>query len=521
MIETITRTDDSIVQIQARARRSTGICPGCGQRSSRLHSRYRRSLADAPVGGQPVRIVLSVRRFFCPNTGCERRTFAEQIDGLTRRHGRRSVPLRQTLTTIGLFLAGRAGARLARQLAVPVSRMTLLRLVRSLPDRVPGETTAIGVDDFALCRGHVYGTILIDMHTHQPVDVLPDRTADTLTEWLQQRTGVQTVCRDRAGAYAEGGRAGAPDATQVADRWHLWHNLTEAVEKTVTSHRAELAPPPETDHSDQIEGVALASVPQPAAQDEGQQVEARLVTRTRERFAAVQQYRRRGDSITAIGRELELDRRTVRRFANAESLEELLTTTRARESLLDAYKPYLHQRFNSGHTDAAALTSEIKELGYRGSAKTVRRYLQPFRATLTAPPPLPMPPSVRQVTGWLTRHPDSLNEDERLDLKQVLNRSQPLATTHQQVHEFADILTNRRGHRIQEWMRQVQTSGCAALRSFASGLANDLDAVIAGLTLEYSSGAVEGNVNRIKTIKRQMYGRASFDLLRKRILNPA
>src|SRR5699024_7697022 len=253
----------------------------------------------------------------------------------------------------------------------------------------------------------------------------------------------------------------------------------------------------------------------------GQQVEARLVTRTRERFAAVQQYRRRGDSITAIGRELELDRRTVRRFANAESLEELLTTTRARESLLDAYKPYLHQRFNSGHTDAAALTSEIKELGYRGSAKTVRRYLQPFRATLTAPPPLPMPPSVRQVTGWLTRHPDSLNEDERLDLKQVLNRSQPLATTHQQVHEFADILTNRRGHRIQEWMRQVQTSGCAALRSFASGLANDLDAVIAGLTLEYSSGAVEGNVNRIKTIKRQMYGRASFDLLRKRILNPA
>ena len=513
MIEQITRVD-GVVEIAARARGSGAVCPDCGQRSCRVHGRYRRCLADAAVGGQPVRIRLLVRRFTCASTTCRRRTFAEQVDGLTVRYGRHSLLLRAILQTIGLLLAGRAGARLSRRLATPVSRMTLLRLVRAMPEPVPGEVSAVGIDDFALRRGHVYGTIVIDIDTHRPLEVLPDRTADTVAAWLKQHPGIAVICRDRAGAYAEAARTGAPDAVQVADRWHLWHNLCEAVDKTVAAHRADLQPEP-AEHDDE-------QVAEPAEQQtDALEIGGRLVTRTCERYVAVQALREQQRTITAISRELGLDRRTARRFARAQNVEELLVKARTRGSLLDAYKPYLHERFNTGHTDAAALTAEITALGYRGSDKTVRRYLQPFRAAMTAPPAVPLAPSVRQVTGWLTRHPDSLDEDERLHRKAILTRSSALSTTARQVSEFAQMLTTRHGDKLDDWLNDVDCAGAPALRSFANGLRHDLDAVTAGLTTNYSSGAVEGTVNRIKMIKRQMYGRANFDLLRKRILNPA
>jgi transposase len=500
------------VVIEARARGDTAVCPGCGQRSDRIHSRYARSLADAAIGGQPVRIRLWVRRFRCLAPRCAQRTFAEQIDGLTVRYGRHSLLLRRILERVGLLVAGRAGARLMRQLAAPVSRMTLLRLVRALPEPAPTEVIEVGVDDFALRRGHVYGTVIIDVASHRPLEVLPDRTAQTLVDWLAQHPEVRVICRDRAGAYAEGARLGAPQAVQVADRWHLWHNLVEAVDKTVVAHRAELRAGPV-----QPEDAEPSSPPA----TETEPAEGRLVTRTRERFTAVHQLRQVGRSLSAISRELGLDLHTVRRFARAERVEELLVKARSRSSLLDAFKPYLHERFTAGCTDAAALTAEITALGFRGSEQTVRRYLHPFRATRTAPPPVPVPPSVRQVTGWLTRRPDELSEDEGLELKQVLARSDALATTGRQVQAFAEMLTGRHGERLEEWVRDVEDTGAPALRSFVAGVRTDLAAVTAGLTLDYNSGPVEGTVNRIKMIKRQMFGRAKFDLLRKRILNPA
>jgi transposase len=485
-----------------------------------VHSRYDRTLADAPVSGRRMRIRLRIRRFFCPTAGCPTRTFAEQVEGLTTRHARRTPLLRSMLETIGLALAGRAGARMATHLGALVSRDTLLRLVRALPDPPPTPLTAVGVDDFALRRGHVYGTVLIDMITHRPLDLLPDREADTLAAWLRERPGIEVICRDRSSAYAEGARAGAPHATQVADRWHLWHNLAEAVEKTVIAHRHDLIepqpePPTDADPDTTEMSTVDASVPEP---EDDTPAENRLLTRTRERYAAVQQLLADGASISGICRTLHLDRKTVQRFARAVTVEELLAKAHNRGSLLDRFKPYLHERFNAGTTDAARLTEEISAMGYRGSDKTVRRYLHPFRATLTAPPARPTPPTVRQVTGWLTRRPENLTESQTLRLKNILARSPALRTTHDLVRGFAAILTQRRGHQLPAWMDQVEQLGSAALRSLVAGLRTDLGAVTAGLTLPWSSGPVEGTVNRIKMLKRQMYGRARLDLLRKRIL---
>jgi transposase len=515
----VERVEDAgnAVLITARSRAAEAACHRCGLSSAQVNSRYRRRLQDLAAGGRAVMIDLEVRRFFCSNPECELRTFAEQVPAVTQRHQRRTPLLRSQLEAIALALAGRAGARLASALGTEVSRTTLIRLIHALPDPQIGQVTVLGVDDFAKRRGHSYATILIDMGTHRPVDVLDDRQASTLAQWLKDHPGVQVICRDRAGAYAEGAREGAADAIQVADRFHLWQNLCDAVEKTVISCRADLKEPDPGDPEPAPSGTGVpAETAGPATSpDPG---EGRLAIRARERHTAVHDLLAEGRTHTQLCAMLGLSPKTVRKFIRAATPEQVTAGPRPLSSGIDRFAPYLHERWNQGCTDAVRLHAEIQAQGYHGSSRSVRRYLQPLRATLTAPVLPPPPPTVREVTRWITSHPGHLTDDEAAKLNTVKARSTHLSATAGHVTAFAEMMTGRHGEHLPAWIAAVELDDLPSLHFFTSGIRRDQAAVTNGLTLTHSSGAVEGNICRVKALKRQMFGRASLDLLRKRIL---
>ena len=346
------------IRIKARTTTQQAVCPSCGVASERVYSRYSRRIADGAISGRAVEIRLVVRRFRCAEVSCGRAMFAEQVRGLTFRHGRRSLGTQALLLAIAHQLAGRADARLADRLGTTASRSTLLRLIRATTISESTTPKVLGVDDFALRKGHVYGTLLVDVETRRPVDLLPSREADALATWLRARTGVRVICRDRASSYAEGARLGAPDAIQVADRWHIWRNLAEAAERVVARNAAYLrepvTPPPDP---------AIFAPPQ-----QRDDTPAWLAARIRARHAAVHALLAEGRGIKQIAAQLDLARNTVRRYARADAPEALMTGQRqaGRPRMLDAFGPYLLQRLAEGQTNAARLHEELTALGYRG-----------------------------------------------------------------------------------------------------------------------------------------------------------
>ncbi|MBT2225113.1 ISL3 family transposase [Nonomuraea sp. NEAU-A123] len=496
------------MRVKAATTEPKSACPACGWESVGVHSRYERFLSDLPVAGQEVLLQVRVRRFFCDNSACGKRTFAEQVAGLTSRHGRRAAGLVSMLRVVALALGGRPGARHTARLACAVGRSTLLRLLRSLPDPQVATPRVLGVDEFAWRKGHTYGTVLVDVEGGHVVDLLPDRSADSFAAWLEAHPGVEVICRDRAGCYAEGAQRGAPLAVQVADRWHLLHNLSGAVQRAVSRHRAHLREPAKTE------------VAEPPAAPEPTREEGSSAARIRIRHAEIHQALAQGMNITQISRELRLDRKTVRRYAAVTSADDLISDERAPyRTILDAYLPYLHQRWEQGCRSTDQLLAELRERGYLGSAWTLRRLTGKLRMT-TAKPATPPAPKIREVTGWIVQPPSKVAAEDLAKLEQITARCPELASITELTRQFAEMLVHRRGeHDLESWAARAEASPARELRDFVAGLRRDWAAVKSGLTLPYSSGTVEGNVNRIKMIKRIMYGRANPDLLRVRVLH--
>jgi transposase len=497
-----------LVSIWVRAAAGGAACPDCGTWCTKVRGRYSRRLRDTAAGGRRVLIWLLVRLLRCGNAECPKGSFAEQPAGLATPYARKTPLLAGQLGAIAAALAGRAGSRLARTvLAAGVSRDTLIRALMAVPDPPAGAVRVLGAGDFSLRKGHTYATVLVDMEAGVPVDVLPDREAATLQAWLKEHPGVQVICRDRAGAYAQGARDGAPDADQVADRWHLWHNLCEHVRDAVARHRDCLSGTCQHGSQQEEEEEEEEGVGVPADLD--------LEAVIRARHAAVHQLRAAGQALAPAAAALGLTLQLTSRFWRACSAEQLLAARGP--SALDPFKPYLRQRWAQGVTKIQALHQEITAQGYGGSYTTVHAFLTPLK--LAAPPRPPAPPTPRQVTGLITRDPARLGEAGHDQLAAIRSRCPELDALAGHVTGFAKILTGRHEDQPGAWTAAVDAGpGQPELRSFTTGIRQDEQAVRNALTLPWSSGLVEGPSTRTKLIKRQMYGRAAFPLLRKRIL---
>jgi transposase len=492
---------DEIVHLTVRCAASGAHCPDCGTWSEAFHSSYERNLGDLPIAGRQAVIDLRVRRFRCYQPACRRKTFVEQAPVLAERYAHRTRRLRSLLEEIGLALGGRPGSRHCKRLAIPTSRTTLLRLVRGLPERAIVTPSVLGVDEFALRRGRRYGTILVDAAAHRIVDLLEDPSADALVEWLAQHPGVEVICRDRDGVYASAARRGAPEALQVADRWHLVHNLADALERFAVRVLASLRKELKVEEASTTPPETVPPV-EPVSGSPG-----RLKERTERRHAEIHELMAQGLTVSAVARRVRLDRKTVRRFAAAEGAADLLGPHGRRATALDPYLPYLARRWREGQHVAAFLFDEICKQGYRGSKRTVRRQLAGWR---TAEPPAPahaMLPGPRTLTWLLLRRPSDLDTKEQVLLKQLCERSTELLSARQLAQHFLRLVRERGGRELDEWVAEVHQTGPPELRGFSRNLQHDWDAVKAGLTERWSSGPVEGNVNKVKVTKRQMFGR--------------
>ncbi|MFC9079638.1 ISL3 family transposase [Streptomyces sp. NPDC057062] len=479
VVEDVVDEGERIV-VRARTPRDTAICSVCGASSERVHGYHWRTVADVPVDERRVVVRVRVRRLVCPTRGC-RHTFREQVPGVLDRYQRRTVRLTRQVKAVVKELAGRAGARLLAILAVSLSRHTALRTLLRIPLPVGRVPRVIGIDDFALRRRHRYSTVIIDAETHERIDVLPDRTADTLEAWLREHPGIEIVCRDGSATYAEAIRRALADAVQVGDRRHLWKNLCEAALSEIKAH-----------------STCWATVLDAPLYD-GPRAQTTL-----ERWHQIHGLLDQGVGLLECARRLQLALNTIKRYARADRPERMLRVPKYRASLVDPYREHLRtRRAEDPSVPVKHLFEEIKALGFTGCLNADRSHISPrrfARILLTRPDNLKA-----GQHELLAKHTAACSE--MIQLATVIRDFAPLLTPHT---DNADALTR--------WIAQVRAADLPHLHAFTRGLDRDLDAVIAGLTLPYSNGPTEGVNTKTKRIARQMHGRAGFALLRHRIL---
>ncbi len=517
-------------------------CPSCQSPASRIHSYYQRTLADLPWANLVVRLHLLVRKFFCDNAACRRKIFTERLPDLVAPSARRTLRLMQQQQQLGLALGGNPGARLSSELDRGASRNTLLRLVRRLPLPEPQAPEVVGIDDWAWKKGQRYGTIITDLERQGPLALLEDRDAETLAAWLKRHPTIRIIARDRAGTYAEAATKGAPQAIQIADRFHVLGNLADALLPVFEQHATLLStltkPAAVTGQTPTADAhgapltteslVALLPPPTPSPKHQAQAEQRRAARLAR--YERARELHAQGWPIRAIGRELGLNRNTVRAYIRAPSFPERQPRVLRQPGVLDPFIPFLIERWNAGCRNGTTLWKELVERGYTGKRVTVFTFITRLRKALGIPTKtrasgdgkvvlVEQRPLTPRNAVWQV-----LQRPEKQD-RQTLERIEQLREAHPDLEEaisltedFAVLFRVRDPEAFDRWLEQSAASTLKSFQSFAASLRRDYDAVRAGVELPWSTGPVEGEINRLKMVKRAMFGRASFPLLQRRVL---
>jgi transposase len=494
-----------LLTLTADSTQGKRACPVCGHPSVSVHSRYERTLADLPVQGLRLRFCLGVRRFYCRVRDCARQVFCERLEGFARPYARQTERLNACLQLIAYALGGNAGARLAERLSLPTSATLLLRRLRGFATPSSPSPRVVGIDDWAYKRGQRYGAIVVDLERHRVVDLLPDRTTETVAAWLRDHPDIAVVSRDRAGAYADAARQGAPQAQQVADRWHLLQNLTEAVQRAVERYYPHLreiaqqaAEEKDKDKEEEQREAAVVTVTPSVAE----QLRQARQERRQARCAEVLCLHKQGASIQSIARQLRMHRRLVRQHIRLGAVPPRTPYLR-RSCELDAYADYVAQRWQEGCRNSAQLWRELRERGFRGSSTRLRQWMVQYyrpekKRNRLSRSSTSLVPSPRQVTWILLDGPRSVEEPVKEWIKHFCQRVPEIHYTAQLARKFAELLREKRKDELTDWMERAAQS---PLASFVAGLRRDWTAVQAAFSVPWSQGQVEGQVNRLKMLK--------------------
>ncbi len=514
------------------------MCPLCGQASRHIRSSYTRHVADVPYAGRQVQLILRVRKFCCDTTDCPRRIFAERLTPFIEPWARMTTRLSQTIEAIGLATSGELGSRFAPRLGVVTSPTTILRRTMSLLAQRSEPVSRLGIDDWSFRRGRQFGTILVNLATHEIIDLLPDRETETAQAWMQAHPEIDVVSRDRGEDYAAAARKGAPQARQVADRYHLTDNLRDFVEEILARCRTEIgqASMPLTSEmsAQQTEDdVEQAAVPPFWPAEDAPLAGSAHLARHAERLDRYQQLihlREEGYTQQEIARRLGMAERTVRHWLTRGLPYASPELRRKQRRGFDPYAAYVRERFLQGSRNGLQLWRELQTQGYKGGSRAVYRFLAQLKqgsatrgvkaqrspAVLESPAE---PWTAKKAVWWFIRDPSDLKEKEQQALAAIRQASPTADTVYEFAQDFLQMLRRREGQRLDVWLGKVRASHIPELQRFARSIQRDKDAVLAGLTLQESNGVVEGKINKLKLIKRMMYGRASFPLLRQRVLH--
>ena len=476
-------------------------------------------------------LAIEVRRFKCMNANCPRRTFAENIHTLAGRYQRRTRSQARALHALGHALGGEAAARLADALGLRTSADTVLRELRRVPERKrKPRPRVVGIDDWAIARGHQYGTIIVDLERREPIEVFAGREAIAVAAWMRAHPSIEVDARDRAGAYSEAVDIALPAAKQVSDRWHLLSNLRDNVERMLYRLGPQLR------QAAQQVNVSKVTLGRQGMQSRNSKrswerlSEQRRATRLA-LYNQVMALRAQGGSMKGIARELAIDQRTVRRFVTGGGLFPERAPKARGPTPLDPYRDYIEERIVQGCRFPELIWQELKQRGYMGSRGSVQscvtRLLYPLGKTpLVLEPVRTMPiPSARRVFGWLigwrnlaVEEPKSA--DHERFVKALCKIEPVVGEVRSLAREFLGLMHRRSVRHFDRWLKRLSCCDAAEMRRFAQSLRADLPAVRAAFKLPWSNGQTEGHVNRLKLLKRQMYGRANIDLLRLRVLKP-